>query len=187
MINDPKLRDPYLADVIINNRFCTWYTPNPNQAGFRKGQGCQIFSLFLTINMAKYLNTSIYIGLLDFEKAFDFMNRPLLIDDLRIGSAFLRNLYLIYEKVSYVPKVDNMMGREMDANHGVTQGRHSSCNIFSFYTSDIINCIKDIQLPDFTNLFNILQLVDDTLLLSEYEHPLAILFEKIFTYGRVCL
>ena len=89
-----------------------------------------------------------------------------------------------YEKVSYVPNIDNMMAREMDANHGVTQGRHSSCNIFSFYTSAISNCIKDIQLPDFTNLFNILQLADDTLLLSEREHSLAILFEKIFTYAK---
>ena len=55
-------------------------------------------------------------------------------------------------------------------------------NIFSFYTSDISNCIKDIQ-PDFTNSFNILRLADDTLL-SEYEHSLAILFEKICTYAK---
>ena len=66
VINDPNLRGiavgPLLSrvyDVIINNRFCTWYTPNPNQAGFRKGQ--YSYSLFLSMNMAKYLNTSIYI------------------------------------------------------------------------------------------------------------------------------
>ena len=48
VINDPELRGiavgPLLSlvyDAIINNRFCTWYTPNPNPAGFRKGQGCR--------------------------------------------------------------------------------------------------------------------------------------------------
>ena len=97
-----------------------------------------------------------------------------------IGSASLSSI----QKVSYVRKIDNMMGQEMDANHCVTQGRHSSCIIFFLLYSDISNCIKDIQLPDFTNSFNKLRLADDTLLLSEYEHSLAILFEKIYTYAQ---
>ena len=42
----PKLRGiaigPLLSrvnDIIINEKFCSWYNPNPEQAGFRKGQG----------------------------------------------------------------------------------------------------------------------------------------------------
>ena len=73
--------------------------------------------------MVKYLNTSIYIGLLDFEKAFDFMNRLRLLKDLKrqgIGSVFLKNLYNMYEKVLYLPKIDeNIMGKQLNAKHGV--------------------------------------------------------------------
>ena len=52
--SDPKLRGiavgPIMSrmyDIIINKRFNYWYDPNPQQAGFRKNQGCilQIFGL----------------------------------------------------------------------------------------------------------------------------------------------
>ena len=70
-----------IYDIIIYKRFCAWYCPNPEQAGFREGQGYIIhfFALFMSITMANCLNKSIYIGILDFGKAFDFMNRPKLL------------------------------------------------------------------------------------------------------------
>ena len=47
--SDPKLRGiavgsllSRLYDIILNNRFCSWYVPNPQQAGFRENQGCRI-------------------------------------------------------------------------------------------------------------------------------------------------
>ena len=53
---DPKLRGIGLAvilarvyDIILDERFKKWYTPNREQAGFRFGQGCPLplFSIFL--------------------------------------------------------------------------------------------------------------------------------------------
>ena len=100
--------------------------------------------------MAKYLNISIYIGLLDFEKAFDFMNRTMLLKDLKrqgIGSVFLKNLYNMYEKVQYLSKIDdNIMGKQLNAKHGITQGK--TCNIFSLYISHMNNPLKDMQLSN---------------------------------------
>ena len=90
-IRQPKLRGigigPILGrlyDIIINERFKSWYEPNPEQAGFRKFQGCvlQIFALFLLLDWAKYRCHELYIGLLDYEKAFDFVNRNRLINDM---------------------------------------------------------------------------------------------------------
>ena len=31
---------PKIYDIMINNRLNKWYKPNPQQAGFRPGQGC---------------------------------------------------------------------------------------------------------------------------------------------------
>ena len=110
--NNPKLRGiaigPLLSrlyDIIINKRFCSWYVPNPEQAGFREHHGCivHIFALFLTMEMAKSLRKSLFIGLLDFVKAFDFMNRPTLMKDLmeqEIGYIFLRSLNKMYEEIN---------------------------------------------------------------------------------------
>lgn len=76
-INSPKLCGitvgpllSRLADLFLNKQFCDWYTPNPEQGGFRKKQGCfiQIFSLFTKIELAKCLNKSLFICLLDFDE-----------------------------------------------------------------------------------------------------------------------
>ena len=90
-IENPKLRGiaigPLLSrlyDHILNIRFCDWYTPNKEQAGYRKWQGCvlQLFSLFLLIENSKRSKKDVYLGLLDFEKAFDYTNRYLLMKDV---------------------------------------------------------------------------------------------------------
>ena len=90
-INNPKLRGigigpiiGRLYDIVIDERFKSWYKPNREQAGFRKLQGCilQLFALFLLLDWTTYKGCDLYIGLLDYEKAFDFVNRNRLINDL---------------------------------------------------------------------------------------------------------
>ena len=87
-LDDPKLRGvaigPLLGrlfDIILDKKFRHWYSPNPEQAGFRQGQGCiiQLFAFFLLMDKCKLLNKTLFIGLLDYEKAFDFVNRPTLL------------------------------------------------------------------------------------------------------------
>ena len=140
---DPKLRgiaiSPLLSrvyDIIIDRKFSSWYKPNPQQAGFRKSQGClvQIFALFLLLDLSKYLGREIFIGLLDYEKAFDFMNRATILKMMmedNMGRIFTKNFARSYYKTSYIPKfAGNSLGDEIQTNHGVTQGRNSSCNFF---------------------------------------------------------
>ena len=90
-ILNPKLRGiaissllPKIYDIMLNNRLNIWYKPNPQQAGFRPGQGCliQILAIYLLIELANANNKSIFLGLLDYEKAFDFCNRADLISFL---------------------------------------------------------------------------------------------------------
>ena len=130
-LNDPKLRGvaigplSRLYDIIIDKKFCSWFVPNAEQAGFRKYRRCvlQIFGFFLLVDMSKYLGKNIFIGLL----AFDFVNRSTLLKKMMakgIGHVFLKSLANIYQSTSYLPKIsDNMLGDEIITSHGVTQGR----------------------------------------------------------------
>ena len=50
------------------------------------------------------------IGLLDYEKAFDFVNRYHLINDLVDNGAdpdLVRNIFNMYSEMFYVPKIDD--------------------------------------------------------------------------------
>ena len=99
-IDDPKLRGialssliPKIYDIILNNRFNKWYYPNVQQAGFRPKQGClfQIFSIFLMIELANHNNKTIFIGFMDYEKAFDYTNRADIVKDLISKGAGKKN------------------------------------------------------------------------------------------------
>ena len=184
-LQEPKLRGiaigPLLSrvfDILINERFTSWYIPNAQQSGFRKHQGCliPIFSMFLIIDMSKYLKKKLFIGLFDYEKAFDYLNRSQLLDkmmDNEIGTRFAKNFYNIYEDTSYILQSSkSSLGETITTSHGVTQGKNSSANLFSFYISDMsikVNENIDIN-KEFMRGHNVLQLADDSVLLAEDEN-----------------
>ena len=107
-LKKPKLRDiaissllPTLYDIMLDNRFKCWYQINPQQAGFREKQGCiiQLFAIYLLIELANSVNESIFIGFIDYEKAFDYTSRFQIVKDLMIknaGSAFTRAISNMY-------------------------------------------------------------------------------------------
>ena len=136
----PKLRGvavsslfPTIYDIILNNRFSCWYKINPEQTGFRKEQGClvQIFAIYLLIELANFQNETTFIGFVDYEKAFDFTNRCEIVKDLieyKAGAKFTKAVSQMYYRNYYIPKVST----HKLAESGVTQGRNSSTNLFSF-------------------------------------------------------
>ena len=170
---NPKLRGvaissllPTLYDILLDNRFKPWLKINPEQAGFREGQGClvQIFSIYLLMELAKSLNETIFIGFIDYEKAFDFVNRCDVVRDLiaeGAGCKFVRAVANMYKNTYYVPKVtERTTGEPIRARHGVTQGRKSSTSIFTFVMRNIPRSIK---LKDsFLQGNHVFQLADDS-------------------------
>ena len=196
-IKNPKLRGiaigPFLSrlyDHIINERFCKWYKPNSEQAGYRKGQGCvlQLFSLFLLIDHAKNSHKDLFIGLLDFEKAFDYTNRYLLVESLmehNIGKKFARALTSMYHKNEYTPKLTgDYIGEPIESKYGVTQGRKSSANLFSFFISDMSEFLCDPIMNDFMDPFCLLQLADDTSVLAECIVSLKTKLSRLLQYAK---
>ena len=196
-LSNPKLRGIGIGDLfsrlyddIIYKRFSTWFTPNPEQAA-KKGQGCifQIFALLLLIDYTKNTNKSLFIGLLDFEKAYDFLNRAILMTDLMgkgIGKKLLYALYTMYSNTSYTPKITkNLVGDPIDTKYGVTQGRKSSGNLYAFAISDLPGSLNDGSLNDFMDPFCVAQLADDTTITAESLESQAKKFQKVIDYTKV--
>ena len=137
-----------LYDVMIDNRFKTWYKINPEQAGFRERQGCiiQLFGIYLKIELAKAVNKDIFIGFINYEKGVDYTNRPNIVKDLKAkkaGSIFTKTIANMYHSTLYVAGAKT--GEPILAKHDVTQGHKSSTSLFSFAIRDIS---KTVNLPD---------------------------------------
>ena len=195
--SDPKLRGIAIApvlsriyDKILNTRFCNWYVPNKEQAGFRKSQGCllQIFSIYLLMELSKDVGEELLIAFMDYEKAFDFMNRKVLIDKLtkkRAGNKFTRAVYNMYTSTSYTPKLSSsLLGEAISTEHGVTQGKVSSANLYSFYVSDMGECLRDFN-EDFMDPINLCQLADDTATFATTLDSLSKKLSALFAYSDI--
>ena len=191
---DPKLRGiaissviPKRYDIILNNRFKCWYHPSSQQAGFRPKQGCfiQIFDILLMIELANYKKKSLFVGFMDYEKAFDFTNRADIVNDLMkngAGAKCINTVATMYDGIIYTPKINNnSYGNSIMTRHGVTQGRKTSPNFFSF---NISNMHEAISIPTtFLKDVNLLQLADDTTLLAETSENLTDLFKQVLKYS----
>ena len=179
-----------LYDDVINQRFCSWFTPNMEQAA-TAGQGCvfQIFALLLLIDYAKISNKSLLIGLLDFEKAYDFTNRAILIMDMMekgAGKKLVRAISSMYSNTSYTPKVGkNSIGDPITTDFGVTQGRKSSGNLYAFAISDMPKSVRDNTPKDFMDPFCMAQLADDTSISAETLRSMTSKFQKVIGYSDV--
>ena len=162
-----------MFDVIINMRFGAWYSPNKEQAGFREEQGCllQILGLLMLIDMSKRLKKDLLIGIIDYEKAFDFANRYTLCEDMmkkQFGKRFITNFMNSYKSTSYVVKASsNVRGESIKTDQGVTQGKTTSANYFSLYVSDMPDGLNAGGNTDFMDPHYLFQLADDTTVTAE--------------------
>ena len=107
--------------------------------------GCllQIFAIYIVMEYLKSLGKVLYVDFLDYEKAFDFIDRAKIIEHLKekgAGARFTRAVASMYEETSYVPKLGNRTGEALTAKHGVTQG--TSTSLFSFEVEDMSQSIQ---------------------------------------------
>ena len=129
-----------IYDSIITQRFRKWLVPNKEQSGFREGQGCllPLFSIMVLFACAKKNKKELYIGFMDYEKAFDFANRGLFIKDLikkGCGKNITQAIAKMYINSEYIPVIKNHLGEGISTAYGVTQRCKSSTYLYSFYVA----------------------------------------------------
>ena len=166
---------------IINRRLQAWAEEynitGEHQAGFKSGYSSidHIFTLFACIQKQLLKNSKLYVAFIDFEKAFDTINRNLLWPILLkngIKGKLLKCIKSMYAGVKARVRSGSQLSQTVLCGSGVKQGDICSPILFSLFINELaVDVIKNgyhgVSFPmDAFQLF-ILLLADDVVLLSE--------------------
>ena len=188
-VNDPSnYRGITLSDVtsklyssIINCRLQEWDEENnitgEIQAGFKKNHSTvdHMFTLLALIQKQFCFGRKLYVAFIDFQKAFDSVNRKILWPIL-FKNGIKGNLYRCVKSMYNCVKVKVRSGSKLtqciNCTYGVKQGDVCSPVLFSLFINELaVEVIKNgkhgaMFTTDYFELF-ILLLADDVALLSE--------------------
>ena len=138
------------------------------------------------MELANDTGNDIYVAFMDYEKAFDFLNRKRLMEKLcerKAGKRFTQAIHNMYQTTSYIPKIStSKLGDKISTKHGVTQGKESSANLYSFYVSDMPSYLKQYT-TDFMDPLNLVQLADDTATMASLTNSLCQKIRSLFSYS----
>ena len=113
------------------------------QNGFRKGRSCTdpTFCLKLVIVKRREFNLETHLLFIDYEKAFDNIERQILCNILKsrlIPDTLLKAMVDIYTKNKILIKFNNKLSKSVEINKGVRQGYPLSPTLFNIYLDEII-------------------------------------------------
>ena len=160
---------------IINDRLSEWAERNSiiteAQLGFRKGRGTVdcLFILNGLIQLMLNKGKKLYCCFIDYEKAFDYIDRAALWSKLlkeKVSSKIIRLLTNMYSKIELTVKGDD---RIFNSSCGLLQGESTSPILFSLYINDLENNMND----DWSGtkiqecVIKLLMFADDTAIFSE--------------------
>ena len=152
-------------DSILSVRFNLWYKPHQEQAGAQKHRGCeeQILTVRLLIDIARKTKETLYIAFIDYEKAYDRLDRRKFynrLDQLGCGSKFLKAIQRSME-------AKGCIGNEtFDTCIGTKQGGGTSCNTFTCYVDPTIEAVKRGGPDGWLGDTHILLFMDDTVIFA---------------------
>ena len=163
---------------------------SPNQIGFQKGHRTadHIFVLNSIINkIVKIEKKKLYTAFVDFRKAYDHINRTLLLFKLQkmgIQGLFYENLKQLHNSTLYMIKVEGGYLDPIKSELGLLQGGILSPILFNLYIDDIKEIFDEkcdpVDLHD-TKLSHLLY-ADDLILLSNTEEGLKQNLRNLETY-----
>jgi hypothetical protein len=113
------------------------------QNGFRKGRSCtdRTFCPKLLIGKRRVFNLETHLLFIDYEKAFDNIQRQILFNILKsrhIPDTLLEALVDIYTKNKILIKFNNKLSKSVEIIKGVRQGCPLLSTLFNIYLDEII-------------------------------------------------
>ena len=174
------------------------------QAGFRPKHSCmdQVFALFNIINWYVTKGKKLFVTFVDYEKAFDRVNRMYLWQNLLasgVKGKILKVVQKLYQKTKACVRVNGTTSQYFDCMMGVRQGDTLSPLLFTIFLKDFKDfisnytrglsqiasseklCERESEL--FKSLF-VLLYADDTVLLSETEDDMQLMIIATADYCK---
>lgn len=134
-----------LLAIVISNRLAPVLDEllRPNQAGFRKGRSCtdQINTLRIIIEQSVEWRTSLYILFVDFERAFDSLDRNAIwsaLANLGVPDHIIQLIQELYSGASCRVRHLGAEGEAFSINTGVRQGCVLSSLLFLVSLDNVI-------------------------------------------------
>ncbi len=176
---------------VLNERLTTWVESNSvihdEQNGFRKNRSTvdHLISLTSIIESRKVKKQPTFCAFIDFRKAFDSINRPILwqkLCKLGMSGKMLSSHKSIYMDVQCCVRINGMQTSFFDVNVGVKQGCLLSGLLFNLYINDFITLAKALGIGVNINNERVCMLIyaDDIVLLAETERDLQVLLDALY-------
>jgi hypothetical protein len=151
------------------------------QNGFRKGRSCTdpTFCLKLLIEKRKEFNLETHLLFIDYEKAFDNLQRQISFNILKsrhIPDTLFKEIVNIYTQNKIMIKFNNKLSKPKEINKGIRQGCPLSPTLFNIYLDELITKwqkrgITGIKLSKNWQLSALL-FADDQVIIAETEDNL---------------
>ena len=155
-----------LYDMVLCRRLQIWYKCCFQQAGSQKGRGCeeQIFVIRLLIDIARKCGFTLFIGVIDYQKAYDKVKRFALLD--RLHKKGCGTIFLMAISAALVCSSGLIGSQLFDTSAGVRQGASSSCPLFVFFIDATIEAINSYGPDGWLDTLHTLLLMDDTVIFA---------------------
>ena len=156
---------PKIYDKVLSERLSLWYKPREEQAGSQPNRGCeeQILTLRLLIDIAQKTRKPLYICFIDYQKAYDKVNRLKLLQYLESHGCGSKFLHAMKQSMESTGIINN---EKFQTSTGVKQGGSSSCNQFTAYLDPTIDIVNSYGQDSWLNHLHLLLFMDDTVLLA---------------------
>ena len=140
-----------LYSALINNRLKSYLEENEllsdEQNGFRAGRSCE--DHVFTLNSIIRNNPSVLATFIDLKKAFDFVDRDMLLYKLllyKLDGKMYETIKSIYANTSACVRLNNKTTSWFNCNSGVKQGDNCSPTLFSIFIDDLVREINELGL-----------------------------------------
>jgi hypothetical protein len=175
---------------VINNRLTTWAEENEliadNQNGFRKQRSTidHLSTLTSIVETRKKKKLSTFVGFIDFRKAYDRIDRPLLwskLSDIGVGGKMFACQQSLYNNLQCCLRINGRYTDWFEVNCGLKQGCVLSPVLFNLYVNSLSQLLNefakgvDIDGTIINNLFY----ADDLVLIAENEKDLQAMFDLL--------